>query len=86
MEEAIVPDIYHPEIIDSQVMVSSEEAIETARQLILREGLFVGMSSGAAMLAALTTALEAAAGSNIVVILPDRAEKYLSTVMFDKYR
>lgn len=86
MEEAIVPDIYHPEIIDSQVMVSSEEAIETARQLILREGLFVGMSSGAAMLAALTTAREAAPGSNIVVILPDRAEKYLSTVMFDKYR
>lgn len=86
MEEAIVPDIYHPEIIDSQVMVSSEEAIETARQLILREGLFVGMSSGAAMLAALTTAREAESGSNIVVILPDRAEKYLSTVMFDKYR
>lgn len=86
MEEAIVPDIYHPEIIDSQVMVSSEEAIETARQLILREGLFVGMSSGAAMLAALTTAREVESGSNIVVILPDRAEKYLSTVMFDKYR
>lgn len=86
MEEAIVPDIYNPEIIDYQEMVSSEEAIDMARQIISKEGIFVGMSSGAAMLAALRVAHTAPEGSNIVVVFPDRAEKYLSTVMFDKFR
>lgn len=86
MEEAIVPDIYNPEIIDYQEMVSSEEAIDMARQIISKEGIFVGMSSGAAMLAALRVAHTAPKGSNIVVVFPDRAEKYLSTVMFDKFR
>lgn len=86
MEEAIVPDIYNPEIIDYQEMVSSEEAIDMARQIISKEGIFVGMSSGAAMLAALRAAHTAPEGSNIVVVFPDRAEKYLSTVMFDKFR
>ncbi len=86
MEEAIVPDIYNPEIIDYQEMVSSEEAIDMARQIISKEGIFVGMSSGAAMLAALRIAHTAHEGSNIVVVFPDRAEKYLSTVMFDKFR
>lgn len=84
MEEAIVPDIYDPGILDSQVMIESEEAIETARQVILNEGIFVGMSSGAAMLAAMRTA-ETIESGNIVVVFPDRAEKYLSTTMFDKY-
>lgn len=86
MEEAIVPDIYNPEIIDYQEMVSSEEAIDMTRQIISKEGIFVGMSSGAAMLAALRIAHTAPEGSNIVVVFPDRAEKYLSTVMFDKFR
>lgn len=85
MEEAIVPDIYKPDIIDYQEMVSSEEAIEMARQLICQEGIFAGMSSGAAMLAAQRVAQSAPEGSNIVVVFPDRAEKYLSTVMFDKF-
>lgn len=84
MEEAIVPDIYDPSILDSQVMIESEEAIETARQVIAKEGIFVGMSSGAAMLAAMRTAEKVDSG-NIVVIFPDRAEKYLSTTMFDKF-
>ena len=81
MEEAIVPDIYDPSIIDSQEMIESEEAIETARQVIAKEGIFVGMSSGAAMLAAMRTAEKIDSG-NIVVVFPDRAEKYLSTSMF----
>lgn len=84
MEEAIVPDIYDPAILDSQVMIESEEAIETARQVIAQEGIFVGMSSGAAMLAAMRTA-ETIESGNIVVVFPDRAEKYLSTTMFDKF-
>lgn len=84
MEEAIVPAIYDPSRIDFQVMVASEEAIEMARKLIRCEGLFVGMSSGAAMLAATKIAGQINSG-NIVVIFPDRAEKYLSTSMFDPY-
>lgn len=81
MEEAIVPAIYRPELIDIQEMIESEEAIEMARRLISEEGIFAGMSSGAAMLAAARTASRIKSG-NIVVVFPDRAEKYLSTVMF----
>lgn len=84
MEEAIVPQIYNPSLIDTQEMIESEEAIEMARQIIAQEGIFVGMSSGAAMIAALRTAEKIERG-NIVVIFPDRAEKYLSTGMFDLF-
>jgi cysteine synthase B len=82
MEEAIVPAIYDPSRIDIQIMVESEEAIAMALEIIAKEGIFAGMSSGAAMLAALKTA-ETIDRGNIVVIFPDRAEKYLSTKMFD---
>ena len=84
MEEAIVPDIYDPSQIDIQELIDSEEAIEMARQLIKKEGIFAGMSSGAAMLAAYRTASKISSG-NIVVLFPDRAEKYISTVMFEPY-
>jgi cysteine synthase B len=82
MEEAIVPAIYDSSKIDEYVMIESEEAIAMAREIIRKEGIFAGMSSGAAMLAALKTAEKIESG-NIVVVFPDRAEKYLSTVMFD---
>jgi len=82
MEEAIVPEIYNPDIIDSQEMIESEEAIAMARRIIKEEGIFAGMSSGAAMLAAARTAEKIESG-NIVVVFPDRAEKYLSTSMFN---
>ena len=84
MEEAIVPEIYDPSKIDTHELIESEEAIEMARQLIKKEGIFAGMSSGAAMLAAYRTAEKISSG-NIVVLFPDRAEKYISTVMFDPY-
>ena len=84
MEEAIVPDIYDPSQIDIQELVDSEEAIEMARRLIKEEGIFAGMSSGAAMLAAYRTASKISSG-NIVVLFPDRAEKYISTMMFEPY-
>ncbi len=84
MDEAIVPAIYDPAKIDVQEMVSSEEAIEMARRIIREEGIFAGMSSGAAMLAA-TRVVQGLSGGNVVVIFPDRAEKYLSTVMFDEF-
>lgn len=82
MEEAIVPAIYDPSRIDMQIMVESEEAIAMARRIIAEEGIFAGMSSGAAMVAALKTAKRIEKG-NIIVIFPDRAEKYLSTPMFE---
>ena len=84
MEEAIVPDIYDESLIDSQEMIDSEEAIDMARQIIAREGIFAGMSSGAAMLAARRTA-ESIEHGNIVVLFADRAEKYLSTKMFEPF-
>lgn len=84
MEEAIVPQIYNPSLIDVQEMIESEEAIDMARQIISKEGIFAGMSSGAAMIAALRTAEKIEKG-NIVVVFPDRAEKYLSTTMFDPF-
>ncbi len=81
MEEALVPSIYDPSKIDETVMIETEDAYEMARQIIRKESIFVGMSSGAAMVAAIETAKKAEKG-NIVVIFPDRGEKYLSTSLF----
>jgi cysteine synthase B len=81
MEEAIVPSIYDPSQIDITIMVETEAAYEMTRQIVAKEGIFVGMSSGAAMYAALETAKQIDSGT-IVVIFPDRGEKYLSTKLF----
>ena len=81
MEEAIVPEIYDPSQIDMSVLIESEEAFEMSRRIVNEEGIFVGMSSGAAMLAALKTAEQLDSGV-MVVIFPDRGEKYLSTDLF----
>ena len=81
MEEAIVPELYDVEKIDNSVIVETEEAYETARRIVLEEGIFVGMSSGAAMLAALKVS-ETLENGLVVVIFPDRGEKYLSTDLF----
>ena len=81
MEEAIVPEIYIPDLIDEHIMIDSEEAFEMTRQIVLEEGIFAGMSSGAAMIAALKVADKINDGI-IVVMLPDRGEKYLSTDLF----
>jgi len=81
MKEAIVPEIYDPSQIDISVLVESEEAFEMSRRIVNEEGIFVGMSSGAAMLAALKT-IEQLDSGVIVVIFPDRGEKYLSTTLF----
>jgi len=81
MEEAIVPSIYDPSQIDVTIMVETDTAYEMARQIVTREGVFVGMSSGAAMYAAVETAKRIEKGM-IVVIFPDRGEKYLSTRLF----
>ncbi len=81
MNEAIVPKIYNPKELDDKLTVKDEEAFETTRLLAIREGIFVGMSSGAAVAGALRLA-QAMNSGTIVVILPDRGDRYLSTTLF----
>jgi len=81
MKEAIIPAIYDKKNIDKIIRIKTEEAFKMARQIVKQEGIFVGMSSGAAMLAALEIAKKIKKG-NIVTIFPDRGEKYLSTDLF----
>jgi cysteine synthase B len=81
MEEAIVPSIYDPGKLDEKVVVEDGEAYEMTRLLVTKEGLFVGMSSGAAVAGALQVAKEMSSGT-VVVILPDRGDRYLSTTLF----
>lgn len=81
MEEAIVPSIYDESKIDEKIIVETEVAFQTARDIVNQEGIFVGMSSGAAMYAAIRIAEKIDKG-NIVLIFPDRGEKYLSTKLF----
>ena len=81
MKESIVPEIYHPEKLDEKITVEDEEAFKITRLLATKDGLFVGMSSGAAVLGALRIAKDMNSGT-IVVILPDRGDRYLSTTLF----
>jgi cysteine synthase B len=81
MKEAIVPPIYREECLDRKITVLDEPAFLTARRLALEEGLFVGMSSGAAVFGAMEVAREMRART-VVVLLPDRGDRYLSTTLF----
>lgn len=81
MEEAIVPSIYDPSKIDIEVMVETEKAFEMTRLLAKNEGIFAGMSSGAAIFAALEISRQIEKGL-IVTIFPDRGDRYLSTDLF----
>ena len=82
-----VPSILRRDYIDEVITVTNDEAIAMARRLPLEEGLFVGISSGAAVVAALKVAHRAEnAGKLIIVILPSFGERYLSTVLFQELR
>ena len=81
MSESIVPKIFDPGRIDEHYYVNDEEAFDTTRKLAVKEGMFVGMSSGAAMHIALRKSSELKDGV-IVVLLPDRGDRYLSTSLF----
>jgi len=67
-----------PEVYDQVIAVADEDAYETARRIARDEGILVGISSGAAMYAALKVAAELGAGKKVVVVLPDTGERYLS--------
>lgn len=81
MSESIVPAIYDPELLDDKITVADEEAFHHTRLLATQEGIFAGMSSGAAVAGALRVA-RTAGTATIVVLLPDRGERYLSTGLF----
>ena len=81
MKESYQPGIFQKGRLDRVIHIDDDEAFETARLLAREEGLFVGMSSGAAMAAAMRLAREMDQG-RIVVILPDGGERYLSTSLF----
>jgi cysteine synthase B len=81
MQEAIVPDIYNPRMLDDIITIDDETAFEYARKLALQEGLFCGMSSGAAVAGSIQVANTLKQGT-VVTILPDRGDRYLSTALF----
>jgi cysteine synthase len=79
-----IPEVLNQKIIDEIIPVSNEDAFATARQLAREEGLVCGISSGAALWAALTVAQrEENAGKMVVVIFPDSGERYLSTELLE---
>jgi len=84
MKEAYVSSIYVSRKLDEKIMIKDEDAFETTRLLALKEGLFVGMSSGAVMNVALQKAKELRKGKVIVAILPDTGERYLTTTLFNQ--
>jgi cysteine synthase B len=81
MQESIVPAIYESELLDEKIVVEDGEAFEITRQLAAKEGIFVGMSSGAAVAGAIRVGQNMKSGT-IVASLPDRGERYLSTTLF----
>lgn len=83
-----VPKTYNPDVIDEVLQVENDDAIRTGRELAAEEGLLVGISSGAAVYAAIQLAKRPEnKGKHIVALLPDTGERYLSTVLyaFDEY-
>jgi cysteine synthase A len=78
-----IPEVLNREVFDELIPVTDDRAIEVAKMLAAKEGLFVGISSGATLAAALEVADKAAKGSAILAMLPDTGERYLSTPLFE---
>lgn len=78
-----VPGVLNTKIYDEVIPVTNEQSYTTTKRLAMEAGLLVGISSGAAMFGALQVAKKLGAGKNVVVILPDTGERYLSTGVFD---
>jgi cysteine synthase A len=77
-----VPDVLNKELIDKIYMISDEDAYETSREICKKEGIFAGISSGAACFAALKVAKELGEGKSVVTLFPDSGERYLSLIQY----
>jgi len=82
--DGIIPDILNREIYNDIYVVTDEEALETSRRLAREEGLMVGISAGTNVAAALKLARKLGKGKTVVTVLPDTAERYFSTPLFDE--
>ena len=81
--DGLIPDILNKEIYDDIYIVSDEEALSTARELARKEGLMCGISSGTNVAAAIQLAKKLGPGKTVVTVLPDTAERYFSTPLFE---
>ena len=77
-----VPGIYNNDVVDEVKQASADEAFSMAKRLAKDEGIFCGISSGANMHIALQVARDAGPGKNVLVVLPDTGERYISTDLF----
>ena len=82
--DGLIPEILNQEIYEGIYIVSDEEAISTARELARKEGLMCGISSGTNVAAAIQLAKQLGEGKTVVTVLPDTAERYFSTPLFDE--
>ena len=82
--DGVIPGILNQKIYDDIYIVSYEEAIQTAKDLSRKEGLMCGISSGTNVAAALKLAKKLGKGKTVVTVLPDTAERYFSTPLFDE--
>ena len=78
-----IPEVLNREVFDDLVPVTDDESIAVSRELAAKEGIFTGISGGATLAAALTTARQAPEGSVVLAMLPDTGERYLSTPLFE---
>ncbi|MBM7624698.1 cysteine synthase A [Sporohalobacter salinus] len=78
-----IPDVLNVELLDKTVQISNDEAMETARQLAAEEGILAGISSGAAVAAAIRIAKELGSDKQVLTIAPDTGERYLSMSLFE---
>jgi cysteine synthase B len=83
LEEGFVPEIFDPSLLDAKYLVSSRDAIAALRDLVFREGIFAGPSSGAVLVAAAREA-KTMTGGSIVALLPDGGWKYLSAGTYSR--
>ena len=81
--DGVIPEILNQDIYDEVVIVTDEEALQTARDLARLEGLMCGISSGTNVAAAKRLAKKLGKGKTVVTILPDTAERYFSTPLFE---
>ena len=81
--DGIIPDILNTKIYDDVCIVKDEEALQTAKDLASKEGIMCGISSGTNVAAAIRLAKKLGKGKRVVTVLPDTAERYFSTPLFE---